>query len=286
MGKHANDEWRIGDVDLDDYLARIGHPAVAGPSAEVLRSLHEAHVQAIPFENLDVVLRRYPAVELAAINDKLVHRKRGGYCFEHALLFAAVLERLGFDVERRMARVHAEGSGYRTHMMLRVRVDGADYLADVGFGAGMLSPMPLEDGAEVDQAGWRHRIVRRGPLWSLQKAGESGWEELHASDAQPQRLSDYEVANHYVATHPKSPFVGKPVVFRLAPGVSRKLVGDELTAEHASGEVEVEKVAPDQLGDVLRGLGISLPEEDVEVLRRASESTVEKELTSSNVEVP
>ncbi|MGW1678888.1 arylamine N-acetyltransferase family protein [Saccharopolyspora sp. NPDC002376] len=276
MGKHANDEWRIEDVDLDGYLKRIGHPAVAGPSAAVLRSLHEAHVQAIPFEAIDVVLGQHPGIELATIYDKLVDRQRGGYCFEHALLFAAVLEKLGFDVERRMARVQPDRPGQRTHMMLRVRVGGADYLADVGFGAGVLSPMPFEDGAVVDQAGWPHRLVRRGPLWILEKAGESGWEALHASDEQPQRFPDYEVAHHYTATHPRSPFVGQPVVFRLAPGVSRKLVGDELTVECASGEVEVVKVAPEQIGDVLRELGISLPEQEIEALRRVLKSTVDR----------
>ncbi|RKT82622.1 N-acetyltransferase [Saccharopolyspora antimicrobica] len=174
MGKHAKDEWQTEKADLEGYLARIGHPAVPGPSVAALRSLHEAHVQAIPFENVDVVLGQHPGTELDTIYDKLVRRRRGGYCFEHALLFAAVLENLGFDVERRMARVEPDGSGYRTHMMLRVRVEGADHLADVGFGAGMLSPMPFEDGAVVDQAGWRHRLVRNGPLWNLEKAGADG----------------------------------------------------------------------------------------------------------------
>ncbi|KAA5826536.1 arylamine N-acetyltransferase [Saccharopolyspora hirsuta] len=279
MAEQAKDEWRIEAVDLDGYLERIGHPAVAGPSAAVLRSLHEAHVQAIPFENIDVALGQHPGIELATIYDKLVRRRRGGYCFEHALLFAAVLEQLGFDVERRMARVQPDGSGYRTHMMLRVRADGADYLADVGFGAGVLSPMPFEDGAVVDQAGWRHRLVRRGPLWNLERAGTDGWEVLHASDEQPQRFADYEVAHHYVATHPHSPFIGKPVVFRLAPGVSRKLVGDELTVLRPSGEPEVTKVAPEQLADVLAGLDLALSEGELDELRKLLGTSADSSLT-------
>lgn len=279
MGKHAKDEWRIEDVDLEDYLDRIGHPEVSGPSAAVLRSLHEAHVQSIPFENIDVVLGRHPGIELATIHDKLVRRRRGGYCFEHALLFAAVLENLGFDVQRRMARVDPGGSGYRTHMMLRVRVEGVDYLADVGFGAGVLSPMPFEDGVVVDQAGWRHRLVRNGPLWNLEKAGADGWEVLHASGDLPQRFADYEVAHHYVATHPHSPFLGKPVVFRLAPGVSRSLVGDQLAVERPSGEREVTEVAPDRLGEVLRDLGVELSEQEVEELRKRAEATADTSLT-------
>ncbi|MER7082036.1 N-hydroxyarylamine O-acetyltransferase [Saccharopolyspora kobensis] len=279
MGKHAKDEWRTEKADLEGYLARIGHPAVPGPSVAALRSLHEAHVQAIPFENVDVVLGQHPGIELGTIYDKLVRSRRGGYCFEHALLFAAVLENLGFDVERRMARVDPDGSGYRTHMVLRVRVEGADHLADVGFGAGMLSPMPFEDGAVVDQAGWRHRLVRNGPLWNLEKAGADGWEVLHASDELPQRFTDYEVAHHYVATHPNSPFVAKPVVFRLEPGVSRGLVGNKLTVERASGEREVAEVAPGQLREVLRGLGVELSEQEFAALRKSFEVSADSSLT-------
>ncbi|MDA3648965.1 arylamine N-acetyltransferase [Saccharopolyspora indica] len=273
MAKHAKNEWQAEEVDLEGYLERIGHPAVPGPSAAALRSLHEAHVQTIPFENIDVLLGQGPGIELATIYDKLVRRRRGGYCFEHGLLFAAVLEKLGFDVERRMARVEPDGSGYRTHMVLRVRVEGADYLADVGFGAGVLSPMPFEDGAVVDQAGWPHRLVRNGPLWNLEKAGADGWEVLHASDELPQRFTDYEVANHYVATHPHSPFVAKPVVYRLAPGVSRGLVGDKLTVERASGEREVTEVTPGRLREVLRDLGVELSEQEFDGLRRTFGAT-------------
>lgn len=142
------------------------------------------------------------------ISDKLVHRRRGGYCFEHALLLAAVLERLGFAVQRRMARVQPHGSGVRTHMMLTVHADGVEYLADVGFGAGMRYPMPLRDGAVVDQAGWAHRLTQDGALWTLWKRSDQGWEALHAFDDSPQRPIDYEVAHHYTATHPRSPFTG------------------------------------------------------------------------------
>ncbi|MGH3929258.1 MAG: arylamine N-acetyltransferase family protein, partial [Pseudonocardiaceae bacterium] len=119
------DEWNVTSVDVDAYLQRIGHPRVP-PSAGALRSLHEAHVRAIPFENVDVVLGTHRGLELDVISDKLVHRRRGGYCFEHALLIAAVLERLGFAVQRRMARVQPQGSGVRTHMVLAVHADGVD----------------------------------------------------------------------------------------------------------------------------------------------------------------
>jgi len=106
-GPLLQDEWDIAVLDLPAYLARIGiAPGTALPvSRETLRLLHRAHVQHIPFENLDVRLGRGIAVELAAVQDKLVRDRRGGYCFEHNQLFAAVLERLGFRVTRLIGRV-------------------------------------------------------------------------------------------------------------------------------------------------------------------------------------
>jgi N-hydroxyarylamine O-acetyltransferase len=264
-GTPETGEWGIEALDLDAYLDRVGRPR-AEPSAETLRSLHEAHVRAIPFENVDVILGRTPSLDLADIADKLVRRGRGGYCYEHALLFAAVLERLGFPVRRRMARVQPRRPGPRTHMVLAVEADGEDHLADVGFGAGVLHPMPMRDGAEADQAGWPHRLTHTDGRWTLAKLGPDGWQELHASTEEPQHPVDYEVANHYVATHPRSPFSARLVVMRLEPGVCRRLLGDELVVEHADGRVERSPVPPDRLDATLRELDVVLGPEQLEAL--------------------
>ena len=91
----AIDEWDIGLLDLPAYLRRIGHDAAGAPGAATLAALHRAHVATIPFENLDIPLGRGIAVDLESVQAKLVARRRGGYCYEHGLLFAAALERLG-----------------------------------------------------------------------------------------------------------------------------------------------------------------------------------------------
>ncbi len=260
----GTDEWHVASVDVDAYLRRVDHPRVT-PSIDALRSLHEAHVRAIPFENVDVVIGTHRGLGLDVISDKLVHRYRGGYCYEHALLFAAVLERLGFAVQRRMARVQPHRSGLRTHMMLVVHADGVDHLVDVGFGAGMLYPMPLRDGAVVDQAGWEHRLTHDGGLWTLWKRGD-GWEVLHAFDDTPQRLADYEVAHHDTATHPRSPFTGRLVVMRLDHGVSRRLLGDELTVEYPHGHVERTTIPPERVDATLSELDVVLDTEELDAL--------------------
>lgn len=266
----ASEEWNLASIDLAAYLDRIEHPPVT-PSVEALGSLHQAHVRTIPFENIDVVLERHGGIDLGTISAKLVDRARGGYCYEHALLFAAALERLGFSVRRCIARVQPDKSGPMTHMMLIVSVDGQDYLADVGFGAGVLHPMPLRHAVVVDQAGWPHRLVEDGEVWTLQKWTEQGWESLHAFDKRPARPVDYQVAHHYTATHPDSPFTGKPVVMRIEQGTARRLIGDELIVEHARGGSDRETVTPRRIGAALRDLDVVLTEEELVALREKLE---------------
>jgi N-hydroxyarylamine O-acetyltransferase len=258
--------WQIDELDLDAYLERIAHPRVA-PSAENLKSLHRAHVLAIPFENLDVILGTHPGIELGAIQAKLVRRQRGGYCYEHTLLFGAALERLGFAVERRVARVQPHKSGPRTHALLKVGVDEQEFLADVGFGAGQLYPTPLKDGVIVDQAGWDHRLTAEGDVWTLSKKTPDGWIPQHASNDEPVRPIDYEVYHHYVSTHPDSPFTGRPVVMRVADGVVRRLIGNELTTEYADGRTTQRVVPAEDLPEALASLDVVLSDEEVDRLR-------------------
>ncbi|GGU14491.1 arylamine N-acetyltransferase family protein [Lentzea flava] len=239
--------WQTDLVDLDAYFGRTGASASSS-----LTELHEAHVRAIPFENIDVMLGLVPSLDLVDIQAKMVGRRRGGYCYEHQLLFTAVLERLGYEVRRRMARVK---TGPRTHFMSIVD----DQLVDVGFGAGMLHPMPLVDGAVVDQAGWPHRLRREGRLWVLEKQVENGWERMHAFEDDVEQLPvDYRMANYYVATHERSPFSRQLVVMRLEPGLSRRLVGSEITIEHAGEKPENSQV--ENLEKTLESLDITLTE--------------------------
>jgi N-hydroxyarylamine O-acetyltransferase len=258
--------WNVEDLDLDAYLTRIAHDRVS-PSPESLHSLHRAHVLAIPFENIDVILGTHPGISLDAIQAKLVGRQRGGYCYEHALLFGAALEQLGFEVTRRVARVQPHKAGPRTHALLKVGVDGQEFLADVGFGAGQLYPTPLKDGIVIDQAGWDHRLTLDGDVWTLEKQTAEGWVPQHASNDEPVRPIDYEVYHHYVSTHPKSPFTGRPVVMRVSDSVVRRLVGDTLTIEYADGRTTERAVPADDLPEVLAGLDVVLSDEEVDRLK-------------------
>lgn len=264
----AEPDWGSAALDLGAYLTRLGVPAPTAPTLAALRALHTAHVRAIPFENLDVVLGAHPGLALPAVAAKLVGRHRGGYCFEHAPLFAAAAERLGFAVRRRLARTRPQGPGLRTHMMLVVTAEGGEHLADVGFGACLWEPMPLVDGAEVDQAGWPHRLVDLGGgRWLLLRRTEEGWTAQYEFEDVPTRPTDFDIAHHYTSTHPRSPFVGKAVVQRLSEGLSRRLVGRELTVEHADGPTETRPVAPEELGRVLAELDVDLTDAELAGVR-------------------
>src|ERR1700756_4948956 len=97
-------------MDLKAYSARIGYTGAFAPTAETLAELHLAHATHIPFENADILLGRPIRLDQESLQAKLVAQRRGGYCFEQNLLFAAALEELGFRVTRLAARVRYEAT--------------------------------------------------------------------------------------------------------------------------------------------------------------------------------
>lgn len=258
-------EWGAEHLDVDAYLARIGYQGQLTPGGEALRDLHRAHASAIPFENLEILLGRPLLLDLPSLEEKLIRHRRGGYCYEHNLLFAALAECLGYPVTRFLGRVRRQDDrpGPLTHMVLVVHADGVSWLADVGFGAGLLEPIPLTDEATVAQEEWTYRLERHGRHWRLGTLDPNGWSELYRFTEEPQHRVDYEVANYYTATHPDSPFVGKMVVMRTQPGARHRLIGDQLTTTHPDGTNQRRQVAAGQLSEVLAEVfGIELEPDD------------------------
>ena len=226
------------ELDLQAYLQRIGYDGGLDPTVETLTALHRAHVLSIPFENLDILLGRPIRLDLASLQAKLVRGRRGGYCFEQNALFAAVLEHLGFDVTGLAARVTMgeERTTPRTHMILAVDIAGTRWLADVGFGGDtLLDPISFESGEPVQQGAWAFRLAVDGDtriLWGLRA---DGWLDLYSFTLEPQLPVDYEVANHYTSTWPRSPFVTKIVAQRSGLDERWMLIDDELRVERPDG---------------------------------------------------
>src|SRR5574337_1757624 len=161
-------------IDLQAYLERIGVRTSFAPNLQTLRAIITAHVATIPFENLDPFLGVSPALDIASVQRKLVHDHRGGYCFEQNRLLSDALRAIGFQVTDLAARVlwgqPDAAITARTHMLLRVEVDGRPWLADVGFG-GNTPTGPLEFVPDVEQATPHEpfRLIRRSESdWRVQ----------------------------------------------------------------------------------------------------------------------
>lgn len=212
--------------DLDAYLGRIGWSGDLEPDYATLAGLLDAHMRSIPFENLDVLLGRGIRLDLPSLTAKLVTGKRGGYCFEHATLFASVLERVGFAPQRHTARVVVTASrseSPRTHMFLTVALREGSFVVDPGFGSlAPRQPVPLEDGREIEFAGDRHWMSREGGLWVLRAQSAGKLTDCWVSEVLQDNLVDFEVGNHYTSTYPQSSFVNRLMLraFTIDGGVS------------------------------------------------------------------
>lgn len=250
----VSDEWGSDRLDLDAYLARIGVHEELTPTGETLHRLHRAHAT-IPFENLDIVLGRTLSVELDDVQAKLVRAGRGGYCYEHGTLFAAVLDRLGYTVTRMMARVGAnqQRPSPRSHLTLHVRSGDQEWLADVGFGGGLLEPLPWGDTGPHAQGNWSYQLSpdrERG--WWLSERRGAEWVPLYGFVDDPQHAFDVRVANHFTSTHPSSPFVGKPVAMRKGDDYQLRLHGRMLTRLYADGSTEERELTDADVAAALR----------------------------------
>lgn len=253
-------------MDLSAYAARTGYSGAFRANLATLRALHLAHATHIPFENIDVLMGRTPELDVESLERKLVHARRGGYCYEQNTLFAAVLEECGFTVTRLAARVRwgapAGAVRPRTHMLLAVEAEGETHIADLGFGGdGLLLPIPLRPGEPSRQFAWEYRIVAEGAGYVLQSIRPEGWLDLYRFTLERQHPVDYQMANWYTATHPKSVFRGMLRV--QLPGTETRLMLVNRTLTETTVSESRETAIADDAG-LLRVLeerfGLSFPE--------------------------
>lgn len=243
-------------TDLNAYFARVGFVGGAEPSLGTLGDIVAAHNQSIPFENLDPLLG-VPVADLSveALTDKLVHRRRGGFCYEHNGLLGYVLEQLGYDVTRLAGRVvwmhPGAGLPAQTHQVLSVRLpDGqGPYLVDVGFGGQTLtSPIRLIAGPVQQTRHEPYRLLDHAEGFELQAEVRGDWQPLYLLSPRPQPRIDLEVGSWYVSTHPASGFVGGLSAALVTDDARFNLRGRNLAVHRADG---TEKTRLDTAADVL-----------------------------------
>ena len=205
----------LSPAQLSRYFARIGYGGDTKPSLATLRALHRAHLLSIPYENLDIHLGVPLTLDGNRLFAKLVDEGRGGWCYEMNGLFALVLETLGFDVRLVSGAVGRAEHGWRAqgnHLVLIVVID-RPWIADVGFGDGFLTPLPLEPGTYT-QSFLHYRVSRDGPRWRVDNhpyGGADGFDFTLTA----RTLDDFAVQCRELQTSPDSSFVKTTVCERF-----------------------------------------------------------------------
>ena len=240
-------------INLDAYLARIGHTGPRDATLAILHALQFRHVCTIPFENLDILLGRRIAIDFPSVERKLVHDRRGGYCFEQNLLLCTALRALGFQVTTLAGRIRVgrqpdEPAGL-THMLLLVELGGRRYIADVGIGSWSLSaPLLLDTEEEQITPHEPRRILRQGDYFLQQVKLGTEWSDVVRFNLEPQHPIDYELGNWFTCTHAQSRFTQNLAVARSAEGCRHTLLNREFTTRLPDGTAQKREIAdPDEL---------------------------------------
>lgn len=207
-------------MDIKAYLQRINYEGPLVPGAEILRRLQVAHLRAVPFENLSIHSSEPIVLNDDALFQKIVSRRRGGFCYELNGSFAALLRALGFDVAMLSAQVANAAGDFGPdfdHMTLMVTL--ADrWLVDVGFGDSFLEPLLLDEESEQLQGHRGYRIVREGEHRMLTQRSNGGeWKPQYRFTLEPYQYPDYAEMCRYHQTSEQSHFTRSRICSRATP---------------------------------------------------------------------
>jgi N-hydroxyarylamine O-acetyltransferase len=235
----------MDELSVAAYLDRIGAARPARADGEALRELQLRHLRAVPFENLSIHLGEEIVLRERALLDKVVTRRRGGFCYELNGLFAALLRALGFRVTLLAARANGRDGLGPLFDHLTLRVDAPEpYLADVGFGRFSQHPIRLDAAGQADPEGvFRVAETADGDLDVLRDG-----ELQYRVERRPRTLADFEPTCWWHRTSPRSHFTRSLVCSRLTDG-GRVTLSDRTLIESAGGERRERRLGSD--GEVL-----------------------------------
>lgn len=211
-------------MDISAYLKRIRYSGPVSPDAQTLHGLHLAHMLHVPFENLDIALKRTILLDDERLWEKIIVRGRGGFCYELNGMFAKLLEAIGFEVVYLNARVYNRQGELGIdfdHLALLVYIPGQSgrWLADVGFGDSFTEPLCFE-GPEIQEQGRRaYRLERQQAGYSTwQRNYDGSWERHYFFDLQPHRFpEEYLSGCNYHQNSPLSSFTRGSIISRATP---------------------------------------------------------------------
>lgn len=235
-------------IDLAGYLARIGYDGPLSPNVATLHALSAAHVSAIPFNNLDVLLGRPVELALEAVERKLVVEGRGGYCYEQNRYLQRVLTELGFEAKALAGRVRLrtprEVVPPRTHMFLKVEADGEAWLVDAGIGAlSLTAAIRLEPGIEQPTPHETRRIVREDGRYFHQALLGGTWVDAYEFTLEELHPIDQEIGNWWISASPLSQFRARLMVARAGDhGTRLSIFNREFTIRRRDGGGSTEEI--------------------------------------------
>lgn len=246
------------------YLQRLGVPQPSAPTAEALRALTRAHLEQIPFENLEIFRqRRCPSLEPEDLYRKVVEEHRGGYCFELNKLFYLLLRELGYDCYCPAARIPYRRPDPRplSHRTIVVRAEGERWLCDVGFGGPSPKGAMLLDAGEQVVEGERFFSREENGILTVYRHDPDGVQPLTSFRDVPSPDVDFDVLNGYWGYHPGSVFTQKLVLYRCIPGGILSLRGDQFAVTRQGETVQSHEISGEaELDSVLRdSFGLTLP---------------------------
>lgn len=241
------------DAFLPRYLSRIGYTGPVAPTLEVLGALQAAHIATIPFEAIDALTGDGIDIGTEAVDAKLIGQRRGGYCFEQNGLFLRVLHAIGFKAEGLLGRVRwmlpdDAPDTPRTHMVVRVTIDGRPWLADVGFGASVPpAPLAMDNEDAQPTSHETYRIVRHGDVWQVAALIEGEWRTLYRLDPVSPPAIDYEIGNWYTSAHPASHFRHQLIAARTTAEARYGLRDNRLTTRLTDGRIDRRYLTADEI---------------------------------------
>jgi N-hydroxyarylamine O-acetyltransferase len=270
MTAPASPRGATAELNVAAYLERIGYRGPITPSAGTLRALHLAHLYTVPFENLDIGLGRPLSLALPALFDKIVTRRRGGFCYELNGLFAWLLTSLGYRVTPLSARVFSPDGSLGPefdHLTLWVacpagsdKSAGERWLADVGFGEWSLAPLLLAPSPDPPPGQGAHWLTEQGGAWEYWQRDPAGApERQYAFTLQPRQFpADFEPMCRYQQTAPESHFTQHRVC-TLATPAGRITLSDRRWIVTENGQRQERAIDDAEFGRILKAdFGITL----------------------------
>lgn len=229
-------------MDVNAYLNRIGLHEKPATTLPGLRILQRAHLLHVPFENLDIHDEHKIILDTDLLFQKVVHRKRGGFCYELNGLFFELLTELGFEVKQISARVFSKEKGYGPefdHHALIVRIEGQDYLSDVGFGEFAFAPLAIKVGqVQQDDRGQYTFQAHRDDWIRVEEVRKNETLPQYIFQPRSRRLSEFESMCHFHQTSPESHFTKKRLISLPTVGGRMTLSGNLFKVKDQHGETE------------------------------------------------